>query len=98
MSSTSDVRQPQKTDRTETRSDQSADDRRPDGRPDAREATPSGKANRNTQGGAPRRDDLTRDERPGGALEMPRSSRARDLRDEANDQRDSNDLGSGTST
>jgi hypothetical protein len=48
--------------------------------------------------GAPDRNDLTKSEKPGGELEMPRSDRATDLRDDANDQRDSNDLGSGTST
>ena len=42
--------------------------------------------------------ELTRSEQPGGAEEMPSSSRARKQRDDTNDQRDSNDLGSGVST
>jgi hypothetical protein len=46
----------------------------------------------------PRRDDLTRDERPGGELEMPQSDRARPQRRDSNSKRDSNDRGSGVST
>jgi hypothetical protein len=46
----------------------------------------------------PRKGDLTRDERPGGALEMPDDSRARPQRPDSNSNRDSNDLGSGVST
>ena len=46
----------------------------------------------------PQRDDLTVDERPGGELEMPTSSRARPQRRDSNSKRDSNDLGSGVST
>lgn len=46
----------------------------------------------------PGSDDLTPGERPGGSQEMPASDRARPLRKDTNDQRDSNDLDSGTST
>jgi hypothetical protein len=46
----------------------------------------------------PRKGDLTRDERPGGVLEMPEDSRARRQRPDSNSNRDSNDRGSGVST
>jgi hypothetical protein len=48
--------------------------------------------------GVPRSGELSPSEKPGGTQEMPTSGRARRLRQDTNDQRDSNDLDSGTST
>jgi hypothetical protein len=53
---------------------------------------------RDTDSKVPHKGDLTRDERPGGALEMPEDSRARRQRPDSNSNRDSNDRGSGVST